>query len=319
MLTHMHCDEIRQLFFSLPVAACLVDRNLRYVAANEKYASIIGAQISEMKGRHMNDFWIPEVVENARRDFYLLDRGKPVPDHEISFKGGNYLVSVGPVYQTNPERADAISVTISNISLLKQLEAALAASNEKLSSAYDQISAMAQTDPLTGLLNRYGLQKVMDQETRRCQRNGHPLSLVMIDVDWFKPYNDLYGHVAGDATLQAVSKAIRSTIQRPGDCAARYGGEEFVLVLPNTPAAGAEHIGTAVKHAIHDLAIVHRGSQFNCVTVSVGIASIESVPRELEPGKIYEALLREADSALYAVKGSGRNGLKIFRGRDLYN
>lgn len=316
MLSKMPSEEIRQIFLSLPIAACLLDRDLRYVAANEKYASLVGTSLTALKGMFMADVCPPELVANARRDFVALDRGQHVSDHEISFSSSSYLVSVGPLYQGDSDQATAISVALADVSALKQLEAEVAASHEKLSTAYEQIRTLAETDPMTGLLNRYGLQKVMEQETRRCRRESHPISLAMVDVDWFKPYNDLYGHVAGDAALQAVSGAIRSAIRRPGDWIARYGGEEFVVILPNTPVAGAEHVATAIKHAVYDLAIEHGGSLFNRVTVSVGIAGIQTVPREQEPGTVYETLLRSADRALYAVKRNGRNGTKAFGPED---
>lgn len=316
MFSQTPVDEIRQIFLSLPVAVCLLDRDLRYVAANEKFASLMDASLTVLKGKLMADFCAPELVAKARRDFAALNRGQPISDHEVSVNGRTYLVSVGPLYQTASDQMTAVSVALADVSDLKQVEAVLATSNAKLSAAYEQIRMLAETDPLTGLLNRYGLQRVMEQEVRRCRRNGHPLSLAVVDVDWFKLYNDLYGHVAGDAALQAVSAAIRAAIRRPGDWAARYGGEEFVVILPNTPVAGAAHVGEAIKRAVHDLAIGHGGSLFSRITVSVGIAGIQAVPRRGDSSMVYEALLRDADSALYAVKGNGRNGLQVFGSND---
>ncbi|MFT4269632.1 MAG: diguanylate cyclase [Pantoea sp.] len=312
MLTQMQTEDIRQIFLSLPVSACLLDRELSFIAANEKFASIVEVSLEELKDRPMADFFPPELVGLASRNFLLLEAGHFIPDHEISFREKTLLASVALLPQHEAGSANMVSVVLVDISPQKRLETALAASNAKLADAYRKIKTMAETDPLTGLLNRYGLQKMMEQETRRCQRNSQPLSLAIVDVDWFKPYNDLYGHIAGDAVLKRVGAAICSATRRPGDWVARYGGEEFVVILPNTSIAGAEYVGAAIRSAVHDLAIEHSGSQHSRITVSVGLAGIEIVPRDLEPASLYEALLRDADTALYGVKGNGRDGIKVF-------
>lgn len=312
MLSHIPGDEVRQIFLSLPVAACLLDRDFRFVAANEKYATLLDTPLANLKGKSIAEVCPPEVVANAQRDFEMLDACQSISDYETAFEGRSYLISVGPLCQQDCPQPTSMSVAIADISDLKRLEAELAAANEKLSSAYEQISTLAETDALTGLLNRYGLRNVMDQEARRCRRNRHALAVAIVDVDWFKPYNDLYGHLAGDVTLQAVGAAIKSAIRRPGDRAARYGGEEFVVVLPNTSSSGAGHVGAAIKQAVHDLAIRHDGSLKGRITVSVGVASIERVPRGEELETVCQTLLHNADQALYAAKRNGRNVVEVF-------
>jgi len=311
MFSSFPIDALQNVILSLPVAMCLVNREAHFIAANDKYAAILGQPLSALPRKPMSDFCTPEMVANARRDFATFDMGQMVPDHEITINGHVYLVGVSPLDLGHEGRATAVAAILTDISDLKQTEIALAASNKKLALAHRQLEALAETDPLTGLLNRRGLVKVLDDETRRMLR-GHPaLSVAMIDVDWFKPFNDLYGHVAGDAALQAVSAAILSALHRPTDWAARYGGEEFAVILPNTPRAGAEHIARAMKQAVHDLAIPHAGSPLQRITISVGIASAAHMAASSEPRPVYEGLLQDADRALYDAKRNGRNRISV--------
>ncbi|MBN3848829.1 GGDEF domain-containing protein [Paraburkholderia sp. Ac-20342] len=311
MFSRISVDELHHIILSLPVAMCLVNREMHFIAANEEYAAILGQPLSALPRKPIANFCTPETVASARRDFEAFDAGQSGRDHESTVNGHVYLVRVSPLDLAHEGRATAMVAILTDITELKRTETALAASNKKLAVAYRQLEALAETDPLTGLLNRRGLEKVLDDETRRMQR-GHPaLSIAMIDVDWFKPFNDLYGHVTGDTALQAVSTAILSALHRPTDWAARYGGEEFAVILPDTTRAGAEHIARAMKQAVHDLAIPHAGSPLQRVTISVGIASAAHMAASSEPRPIYEALLQDADRALYDAKRNGRNRIKI--------
>jgi len=179
---------------------------------------------------------------------------------------------------------------------LRQTEALLQQANEEL-------FRLATTDALTGIANRRSFDDHLEREWRRMVREQSPLSLLMADIDFFKNYNDRYGHQAGDACLHAVAEAIRSRACRPGDFIARYGGEEFVVILPGTPAAGALYIAEEIRRAVRALEIPHADSRVDAfVTLSLGVA--QTVPAA---GRTPEALLREADRALYAAKNQGRN------------
>lgn len=183
----------------------------------------------------------------------------------------------------------------------------------KLKLAADSLRRQSLTDGLTGLANRRRFDEALADEWLRARRRGSPMSLVMIDVDHFKPYNDRCGHPAGDACLQAVAGALAQASRRPGDLLARYGGEEFALLLPDTPAEGALHIASALLQAIDTLALRHPASPVApVVTVSLGVGTLAA--RDAggtsaaaggtmdEPG----LLLRSADQALYAAKQAGR-------------
>lgn len=162
---------------------------------------------------------------------------------------------------------------------------------------------MAQTDPLTRLANRRKLDEMLYQEWDRCRRLHSPMSVIMADVDFFKKYNDTYGHKAGDQCLSRIAKVLKSYTQRTGDLAARYGGEEFVLLLPNMDAASAytlsEKIRNDVSQATGSGVIRHHGRN---VTISLGIATV--IPDEEQNP---DDLIVKADKAMYKAKRAGRN------------
>ncbi|MCX7079451.1 MAG: sensor domain-containing diguanylate cyclase [Pseudomonas sp.] len=167
-------------------------------------------------------------------------------------------------------------------------------------SAEQELEQLAATDGLTGLANRRTLDQTLNLEWARAQRSGHALSLLMIDVDHFKAFNDKHGHQLGDEALTAVARVIKSNIRRPGDLAARYGGEEFAVVLPDTEGDGAARIAENIRAAIEQDELVN--AQDSPITVSIGL-SIWSGAQEGSP----ETLIFAADKALYQAKYSGRN------------
>ncbi len=161
----------------------------------------------------------------------------------------------------------------------------------------------ALCDPLTGLSNRSRLDSMLETELRRAQRSEDVLSLLMVDVDHFKAYNDAHGHLAGDACLQAVAHALRTVVHRAPDMVARYGGEEFACVLPGTPEQGAAQVAERIRRAVADLCLTHPGNgPAGRVTVSVGVATVRG-GRNAAPDQIIEM----ADRALYRAKAEGRN------------
>ncbi|MBN3815926.1 diguanylate cyclase [Paraburkholderia sp. Se-20369] len=165
-----------------------------------------------------------------------------------------------------------------------------------------QLQRMAHRDAMTGLQNRGTFDAVWSREWRRASRSGQPLSLLFIDIDCFKAYNDHYGHQAGDQVLKAVAQCLAACVARATDHVARYGGEEFVVVLPATDLKGSLSVAEAVRAAIHGLDIAHVKSPFGRVTASIGVAS--SGGRGIDSGA---ALVKAADMALYDAKSGGRN------------
>ena len=165
----------------------------------------------------------------------------------------------------------------------------------------DKLSVMAATDELTGLANRRAFEADINQEWRRAVRGKAPLAVLMLDADWFKAYNDRYGHQEGDEVLRKIATCIQKNIRRPGDIGARYGGEEFVALLPDTAAEGAMNTAERICTALATLAIPHDACPLGRVTLSVGIAVMPPGGAETD-----QALLRRADQALYEAKRSGR-------------
>ena len=168
-----------------------------------------------------------------------------------------------------------------------------------------ELRALARTDGLTGLNNRRTLGEILDQEWRRARRSRTVFAVLFVDIDWFKHYNDTYGHQAGDDALAAVAKCIRENLQRPADTAARYGGEEFIVVLPETTGTGAEVLAEKIRHAVAALAVEHGSSAAGRVTVSIGAASWD--PQDDGEVASVDTLIRAADAALYDAKAAGRN------------
>jgi len=166
-----------------------------------------------------------------------------------------------------------------------------------------ELKRLVATDPLTGLSNRRALDDILDREWRRARRTGVPLGMIMVDLDYFKDYNDCYGHPAGDACLKAIAGLLRSNVRRPVDFVARYGGEEFAVLLPGTGMQGASRVGELLCDAVRAKKIIHPKSPLGSfVTASFGVAAL--VP---ERAGAASALVAAADEALYEAKHTGRN------------
>jgi diguanylate cyclase (GGDEF)-like protein len=171
----------------------------------------------------------------------------------------------------------------------------------------DLLAHLAQIDGLTGISNRRHLETRLHQEWDRCQRHGRPLSLVMIDVDHFKQFNDHYGHGNGDDCLRHVSRALSACNRRSGDFLARYGGEEFIALLPDTTAVQGARVAGEMRKAVQSLGIAHRySSSADVVTASLGVATV--VPSKLIT---IAQLMEAADNALYLAKRAGRNCVRV--------
>jgi diguanylate cyclase (GGDEF)-like protein/PAS domain S-box-containing protein len=180
------------------------------------------------------------------------------------------------------------------------------AAEDQLAALNFELSLQATTDGLTGLANRRRLDEALDLEWRRAARDGSLLSMLMIDLDRFKLFNDRYGHQQGDACLKMVANVLGPFARRPGDIAARYGGEELAILLPNTGAAQAALIAERVRAAIEAEMMSHEGNTpFGIVTASIGVATLR--PFASASGDAVSELVSAADEALYEAKHTGRN------------
>ena len=217
-------------------------------------------------------------------------------NREIQMADGRWLD-----VRTRPTDDGGRLSVFSDITVAKRAAAELLAVNAKLDD-------LAHRDGLTDLSTRRAFDESLEREFGRSRRSRSPLSLLLIDVDWFKRFNDAYGHPAGDECLRAVARCIQATARRPTDLAARYGGEEFAIILSETDARGAFVIAETLKAAVRDLQLEHNGSEKKIVTVSIGVATYEG-SGDLEISKF----VRRADEALYGAKAAGRDRVHGWR------
>lgn len=186
-------------------------------------------------------------------------------------------------------------------------ERQLVVANRKLETANQRLQQQSLVDTVTGVANRRSFDQTLDRVWRSGARHDFPAALIMIDVDFFKPYNDRLGHPAGDACLARIATGLASGVKRPDDFVARYGGEEFAVILPRTDLAGASAVAERLRREIQNLGIPHPASLVGgCVTISQGVAS-QMPERSLTPS----SLIAAADQALYEAKRLGRNRLHV--------
>ncbi|AKA37408.1 diguanylate cyclase [Yersinia ruckeri] len=236
---------------------------------------------------------------------HSLSTGEPL-DMEVRFchveRGWNWMrLRATPSLNSNGE-VTCWYGTAEDIHERKLLELKLLKANRRL-------EIQARTDSLTKLPNRREFKKVLTHEFLRAKRTETPLALLMIDIDYFKNFNDHYGHISGDACLRLVARALRKSLKRGTDIVARYGGEEFAAILPDTDQAGAALVAKHILESIRLMGIKHIDSQFQKVTISIGVSFYH--PRIHSTGIEQSHLLLAADKALYFSKNNGRNQYNI--------
>jgi len=218
--------------------------------------------------------------------------------------GSDFFVEVS-IATMQLEGKQALFTSWRDITERKQAEQALAESKRVL-------EAISITDGLTGIANRRRFDEVLNQEYARHTRSGAELSLIMLDIDHFKKFNDNYGHVAGDDCLRQIGRVIADCATRSADLAARYGGEEFACILPETDRSGAIIICEQIRRGIQRLDIPHQGSDTaDCVTASLGVVTMRCTI-----GGSVTDIISQADELLYRAKSSGRNRVEFVAGQD---
>jgi diguanylate cyclase (GGDEF)-like protein len=188
-----------------------------------------------------------------------------------------------------------------------KLEETVKQRTAELEAANHELSLLVKIDGLTQIANRRHFDQHLSDDWKRLARSKQPLSLIMCDVDYFKRFNDSYGHPEGDKVLKKIADILKQVAKRPDDLPARYGGEEFAIVLPNTDLVGAMQVAEAIRQEVLALRINHKGSSVNgFVSLSLGIATV--TPNEIaESVRSPEDLIKIADRALYQAKHNGRN------------
>ncbi len=212
------------------------------------------------------------------------------------------IAAGGDDYLLKPISEVVLAAKIRAMQRIIQMRQSLLVLTRKLDAANQELKRLTSLDGLTGIANRRHFDEVLMREWRRAMRKGDEISILMCDIDFFKLYNDTYGHQSGDECLRQIAHTLANAMDRGGDLLARYGGEEFVAVLPGTTLYGASFVAEQMRQAVSKLAIPHPGTSFAHVTASFGVASAVAMP-ETNPQNIVGA----ADLALYKAKHGGRN------------
>lgn len=280
------------------------DQNRRIIYANPMALQIFSLSAEDILGRHVNQLFKDGTDNNI---LSLIDSPKSKGDRQDN----HYKLSIGErIMDVRVVLSDQIQDT--QIIILEDITARETA-QRKLLETNQKLKILARVDGITNLYNRRYFDEIFHKEWVRLKREKGELSLILFDVDYFKSYNDTYGHPEGDQCLHSIAQAINSYIRRPADIAARYGGDEFVLLLPNTPLDGALHLAELIRNRIEQLQIVHQKSPVEShVTVTIGAGN--GIPDDSLPEDKFVWL---ADEALYEAKMRGRNCVigKSWQGR----
>lgn len=294
---------LQNVIDSIPSIIVVKDRQGRVQMANRASASLHGITPADMVGKLDTDVnpnvSAFEAIEQHRIHQQVIETQIPYQgEQEVIDRSGVrrwYQVVISP-FQDASGTVNGVITNCIDITDRKGMETALTEANETL-------ERLATLDGLTHIPNRRRFDEYLEQEWQRMVREQQPLSLIMFDVDFFKPYNDCLGHQQGDEALIALAAAAARAVKRAADLLARYGGEEFAVVLPNTRRAGAEIVAKAIQEEIAALEIAHpQSSVSDYLTISIGIASV--VPTADQSP---EDLIAAADAALYQAKRRGRD------------
>lgn len=293
--------SLQVLYDAVPVALAVIDRDGRYIAVNTLYATVHGLTPEAMVGCTVS-VYLPGGMDALRKDLAKFDAGHPQMEREVAYGGRHFLIVFQPVRSTDGVVQGVTSALI-DITARKHLEEASA-------KALRQWQFQASHDHLTGLGNRRKVDNAIANLVRNYEQNGSVFSVLMMDVDYFKSYNDLVGHQRGDECLRSIAAILRAHARRTGDLAGRYGGEEFIAVLPDTDVAAAWTIAQRIRDDIRAAAIAHPCSPYQYVTMSIGIAMVSSPVNSIRECR--RAILDCADRALYWAKSAGRNTVCVY-------
>jgi diguanylate cyclase (GGDEF)-like protein len=240
-----------------------------------------GFETTKLMRESFGKHWVPIVFVTGMGDAASFEEG-------IDAGGDDYLIKpINPV------------VIKAKIRALERI----AGMRDELRRLNHELEALSRQDGLTKLCNRRYFEEQAEKQWKILSRSQEPVSILMMDVDYFKKYNDSYGHVAGDRCLQAVAGTLKHSLHRPADVVARYGGEEFIAILPNTDAQGASTVAETLRRAVANLAIPHKDSDVaGVVTLSIGSVASDSVR-----GVSLAEMIKQADRNLYQAKHKGRN------------
>ncbi len=265
--------QLEALYAAAPVALGLVDREGRLVNANHALARLLGTEGQPVTGHTVARYLPPEQLDVIAM-FARLEAGEEVPGRELTKVGRSYQVTAQAVRNLDGTLI-GMTLALTDVTELQRVRLQLAEANARLANANAQLSELAETDYLTGLPNRRRFDETLLVEVARAVRERLPLSLLMLDVDFFKTYNDHYGHQAGDECLRALARLLREGIFRPADLPCRYGGEEFAVILPHTDALAAGQVAERLRTQLQAAGLPHELAPTGQITASIGIATFD--------------------------------------------
>lgn len=305
--------QLEALYAAAPVALGLVDREGRFVNANHALVRLIGRGDKALAGQPVAAYLSPEQL-NVPDALMRLDAGQSMADLELVYGDRHYQIAIQAVREHDADQLIGMTLAITDVTEQFRLRHELAEANNRMALANARLSVMADTDHLTGLPNRRRFDETLLAEVARCLREGSALSLMLLDIDLFKLYNDHYGHQAGDECLRAMARLLRDGVFRAGDLACRYGGEEFAVILPNTDGEAAERVAKRLYAELQAAGLEHVLAPTKQITASMGIATLKGVhalSRGAPVAQTAAALLGEADRRLYMAKRGGRNRVSV--------
>jgi diguanylate cyclase (GGDEF)-like protein/PAS domain S-box-containing protein len=306
-------QRLRAIFDNTIDSVITVDRWGIIQTVNPATQRLLGYSDSELLGKNISII-TPE-PHRSKHDGYLqryLDSGEQdiigeTRELKAQTKNGDLLPIALTVSEMLINGERCFTGIIRDISEQLKLREAMSKANNELRSSNQLLQKKSRTDPLTGIANRGSFDETLETELRRGARKGETLSLLMIDVDYFKLYNDFYGHPMGDKCLQRIAETMKDGFQRSGELPARYGGEEFAVILPGIDAQRALELADGLCESIRQLDMPHEKSLVSDrITISVGIVTLRAVSKGLFSA---DELVNAADKSLYQAKESGRDGV----------
>ena len=292
-LRHATSTYIRNAGHDPLVAKCgeealqVVDKNpVDMIIMDVEMPGLDGFETTRLIREWLGDHWIPIIFVTGHSEDASLNEG-------IEAGGDDYLIK-----------------PVSSVILTAKIRAMerLVSMREQLTQVNEELRQLSQTDGLTGLYNRRTFDAKAEEHWRLATRSQEPTAILLLDIDYFKLYNDEYGHQAGDECIRLISTALKRCLNRPGDVLARYGGEEFIALLTNTPEAGAKHVAEHIRRTIEALHIKHRASKVSDrVTVSIGVSLAN-----FTTGTSLSRQISLADKALYKAKDHSRNTVSFY-------
>jgi len=281
----------------------LIVRGDAQLYVNQKFVEMFGYNKPEdIIGKHVDIVVHPDDREMVADYIRKRHRGEPAPPrYEIKgIKRDGEVIHIEVSVTGIVYHGERVSLAfIRDITERKETEV-------QLKRYQDFLETLSMTDGLTGIANRRRFDEYLELEWHRCMRSLSPLSLILMDIDFFKAFNDNYGHLAGDDCLRNLAQCLAESLRRATDLVARYGGEEFACVLPATDAKEALTIANHIREKVHNLNILHAySSAADCVTFSMGVATL--IPKRRQPASV---LISNADKLLYTAKKNGRNQIK---------